>query len=68
MAKEFSQRERIDYNEILSPVKKHTSIRLILFIVASQDMVLEQVDVKTVFLHSDLEEKIYMKQSEGLLN
>lgn len=67
VAKGFSQREGIDYNEIFSPVVKHTSIRLILSIVASQDMELEQLDVKTAFLHSDLEEKIYMKQPEGFI-
>ncbi|KAK3007813.1 hypothetical protein RJ639_015205 [Escallonia herrerae] len=46
---------------------KHTSIRLILSIVAAQNMELEQLDVKTTFLHGDLEERIYMQQSEGFI-
>ena len=29
------------------------------------DLGLEQLDVKTVFLHGDLKEKIYMEQPEG---
>ena len=29
------------------------------------DLLLEQFDVKTAFLHGKLEEKIYMKQSQG---
>src|ERR1044072_9997982 len=42
-----------------------TSIRAVLALVASQDMILEQMDVKTVFLHGKIEEQIYMEQPEG---
>ena len=44
---------------------KHTSIRVLLTLVAQYDMELEQLDVKTAFLHGDLEEVIYMAQPEG---
>ena len=56
-----------DYNEIFSHVLKHTSIRTILSIVAKEDLEFEQMDVKTAFLHGDLEETIYMKQPEGFV-
>ncbi|CAL9127456.1 unnamed protein product, partial [Musa textilis] len=42
-----------------------SSIRVALGIAASQDLEVEQLDVKTAFLHGDLEEKIYMEQPEG---
>jgi Reverse transcriptase (RNA-dependent DNA polymerase) len=42
-----------------------TSIRVVLGLVASLDLELEQLDVKTAFLHGDLEEEIYMLQPEG---
>jgi hypothetical protein len=46
-------------------VVRHTSIRTILALVANYDMTLEQMDVKTAFLHGVLEEQIYMEQPEG---
>ena len=42
-----------------------TSIRTILSIVATEDLHLEQLDVKTTFLHGDLDEEIYMAQPHG---
>ncbi|GJV21197.1 retrovirus-related pol polyprotein from transposon TNT 1-94 [Tanacetum coccineum] len=39
--------------------------RLVLSIVASEDLHLEQLDVKTAFLHGDLDEDIYLIQLEG---
>ncbi|KAE8683930.1 hypothetical protein F3Y22_tig00111166pilonHSYRG00365 [Hibiscus syriacus] len=45
--------------------EKHTSIRAVLALVASLDLHLEQMDVKTAFLHGDLEEQIYIRQLEG---
>ncbi|CAL1356411.1 unnamed protein product [Linum trigynum] len=65
VARGFSQREGVDYNDIFSPVVRHTSIRVLLVIVAHCDLELEQLDVKTAFLHGELEEEIYMTQPEG---
>ncbi|GJR04551.1 retrovirus-related pol polyprotein from transposon TNT 1-94 [Tanacetum coccineum] len=60
----FQQIHRVDYNEIFSPVVKMTTIRLVLSIVAFEDLHLEQLDVKTAFLHGDLDEYFYMTQPE----
>lgn len=62
MAKGFTQKERVDFNEIFSPVVKHSSIRTFLTMVALLDLELEQMNVKTAFLHGNLEEKILMSQ------
>ena len=39
-----------------------SSIRVVLGLVASLDLELEQLDVKIVFLHGDLKKEIYMDQ------
>jgi ATP-binding cassette subfamily B (MDR/TAP) protein 1 len=65
VVKGFEQKQGIDYTEIFSPVVKISTIRCVLNIVAVENLHLEQLDVKTAFLHGDLEEDIYMHQPEG---
>ena len=54
----------MDFDEIFALVVKMTSIRTVLSISANMDLEVEQLDVKTPFLHGDLEEEIYMHQPE----
>ena len=44
-----------------------STIKLVLGMVAAENLHLEQLDVKTAFLHGDLEEDIYMIQLEGFI-
>lgn len=67
VVKGFRQRKGVDFNEIFSPVVKMSSIRTVLSLAATLDLEVEQMDVKTAFLHGDLEEEIYMKQPDGFL-
>ena len=67
VAKGYSQIPGIDFNDVFSPVVKHSSIRILLSIVAMHDYELEQLDVKTAFLYGELEEDIYMDQPEGFV-
>ena len=56
LVKGFAQKKGIDFDEIFSHVVKMTSIRTILSIVVIEDLHLEQLDVKTTFLHGNVEE------------
>ncbi|CAH9139194.1 unnamed protein product [Cuscuta epithymum] len=65
VVKGFEQRYGIDYTDIFSPVVKLTTIQLVLGLVAAENLLLHQMDVKTTFLHGDLNDEIYMVQPEG---
>lgn len=65
VAKGFTHKEGIDYNEIFSPVVKQTFKRIALSITAQFDLEIEQLDVTVTFMYGELEETIYMRQPEG---
>ncbi len=67
VAKGYAQKEGIDFQEIFSPVVKLTTLRVLFALAAVLDLELNQMDVKTAFLHGDIEEDIYMKQPEGFV-
>ena len=61
VVKRFQQKD-IDYSEIFSSVVKMSIIRLVLGMVVAKNLHVEQLDVKTAFLHGDLKEDIYIIQ------
>jgi hypothetical protein len=65
MAKNFTQREGINYNETFSHVLSKDSFRIIMTLVAHYDLELHQMDVKKTFLNGDLYENVYMAQPQG---
>ena len=67
MAKGYTQKEGIDYEETFSPVAMLKSIRILLSIATHYDYEIWQMDVKTAFLNGNFEEGIYMLQSEGFI-
>ena len=56
----------MDYNETFSPVVKYDTVRVVLALVACDDLEMVQFDIKTAFLYGNLEETIYMKVPEGV--
>nr|GEZ37096.1 hypothetical protein [Tanacetum cinerariifolium] len=61
------QKEGIDYFDTYAPVARITTIRLLLALVDIHNLVIHQMDVKTIFLNGDLDEKVYMKQPKGFV-
>ncbi|KAL1181166.1 hypothetical protein V6Z11_A02G029800 [Gossypium hirsutum] len=65
VAKGYNKIPGVDFTNVFSPVVKHSSIRALLGIMAMHDLELEQLDVKTIFFHGELEADSYMQQPEG---
>ena len=55
VAKGYSQVEGVNFGEIFSPITKLASIRVVMSLVAIFDLEIEQMDIKIVFLHGELE-------------
>nr|GEU60287.1 retrovirus-related Pol polyprotein from transposon TNT 1-94 [Tanacetum cinerariifolium] len=66
VVKGYAQKQEIDFNEIFSHMVWMTTIQVVLEMCTKYDLHLEQLDVKPVFLHGNLEEEIYMLQPEDM--
>ena len=60
VARGFSQKEGVDYEETFSPLERYTSIRAIMVLASMMKWDLNQMDVKTTFLNGVIEEEVYI--------
>ena len=67
VAKGYAQTYGVDYSDTFSPVAKMTSLRLFISLAATYNRDLHQLDIKNVFLHSDLQEEVHMEQPPGFV-
>ena len=60
VARGFTQRPGLDYDETYSPVVKFVTLRTMLAIAAYLDMEIHQMDVITAFLNAEIDAEMYM--------
>jgi transposase InsO family protein len=61
----FRQRPGIDYVDTFAPTSNRVTFRAFLSFVATEDLELRQLDVRTAFLQSDLDEVVYVSPPPG---
>ena len=65
VAKGYTQVKDLNYHETFSPTARITSIRMLLQTVIQDDLVVDQLDVKTAYLNAEIDCDIFVDQPEG---
>nr|GEZ91842.1 retrovirus-related Pol polyprotein from transposon TNT 1-94 [Tanacetum cinerariifolium] len=68
VARGYRQEKGIDFKESFAPVARLEAIRIFLAYVDHKNMVVYQMDVKTVFLNGNLREEVYVSQPDGFVD
>nr|GFA65479.1 retrovirus-related Pol polyprotein from transposon TNT 1-94 [Tanacetum cinerariifolium] len=68
VAKGYRQEEGIDFEESFAPVARIEAIRIFITNIASKNMTIYQMAVKTAFLNGELKEEVYVSQPEGFVD
>jgi hypothetical protein len=62
MVKGYAQRHDIDYDEVFVPVARLDLVRLLIALATHEGWEVHHMDVKLVFLNSNLQEEVYIEQ------
>lgn len=65
VVKGYAQEYEVDYTEVFAPVAHMETIRLVVALAAQKGWTIYQLDVKSAFLHGELEETVYLDQPCG---
>nr|GEV14208.1 putative ribonuclease H-like domain-containing protein [Tanacetum cinerariifolium] len=63
----YHQEEGIDFEESFAPVARLEAIRIFLAYAAHMNMVVYQMDIKTMFLNGNKREEVYVSQPDGFV-
>jgi hypothetical protein len=62
VAKGFSQKEGVEYEETFSTVARYASIRVVIYIASIMRWRIHQMDAKTTLLNKIIEEEVYIEK------
>nr|GFB36665.1 Gag-Pol polyprotein [Tanacetum cinerariifolium] len=68
VAKGYTQKEGIDFEESFAPVARLKVVRLFIAYVTHKYFTVYQMDVKTAFLYGPLKEEVYVNQPDGFVD
>ncbi|GJR27674.1 putative ribonuclease H-like domain-containing protein [Tanacetum coccineum] len=68
VAQGYRQAEGIDYDEVFTLVARIEAIRLFLAFASFMGFILYQMDVKSAFLYSTIDEEVYVSQTLGFVD
>ena len=61
IARDFSQKEGIDYEETFAATARYTTIRSLVSLTPTMGWNIHQMDVKTTFLNGTIDEEVYIE-------
>ncbi|KAI5350060.1 hypothetical protein L3X38_002951 [Prunus dulcis] len=67
VAKGYTQKPEVDFNETFAPVARLDTIRTLIALAAQKGWKLWQLDVKSAFLNGVLEKEVYVDQSDSFV-
>lgn len=62
VAKGYSQQYGVDYAEVFTLVARLDTIRLVISLAAQKKWTINQLDMKSAFLHGELSEEVFIEQ------
>ncbi|GKB26404.1 zinc finger, CCHC-type containing protein [Tanacetum coccineum] len=63
----FKQKSGIDYFDTYAIMARISIIRLLIAMTSIRNLIIHQMDVKTAFLNGELDEEVYMNQTQGFI-
>nr|GEZ86482.1 retrovirus-related Pol polyprotein from transposon TNT 1-94 [Tanacetum cinerariifolium] len=68
VARGYHQEEEIDFEESFAPMARLDAIQIFLAFAAHMNIIVYQMDVKTVFLNGILQKEVYVSQPDGFMD
>ena len=65
VAKGYAQEYGVDYAEVFAPVARLDTIRVVVALAAQKEWTIHQLDVKSAFLHGEVDEEVFVEQPPG---